>query len=456
MKAAVLGGGGFRTPVVWDCLAGLAGDAEVEEVVLHDLGAQRLERIAAVIEGLRRERDGSGPPVRTTTVLEDALEGSGVVTCAIRVGGLEGRIVDETVPLRMGVLGQETVGPGGISFALRTVPVMTAIAEATARVAPEAWFLNFTNPAGLVTEAIRPILGDRAVGICDSPTALCGRVAAALGLPMEDLRFDYSGCNHLGWLVGVHADGGDLLPGLLADAGRLTRVEEARLFGARALRESGMIPNEYLVYYEGPGEVVEAFRRAGATRGQVLWSQQSAFFAGSPGETPGEALASWRATRDARHGTYMAEAWSATEVVVPGGQGSPPPVDGPGEAGYAAIAASFLRAAASDSGETLILDVANRGRLSFLDDDAVVEVPCVVGRAGPSVIEGAALAGRERGLVARVKEVERLTIRAATDGSRATALEAIAAHPVVPSREVAERILAGYLDGHADLRARLR
>lgn len=441
---------------MWRSLAGLADEATVEEVILHDVSAQRLGRIAAVIEGMRRQRDGSGPPVRSTTVLEDALEGSGVVTCAIRVGGLEGRIVDETVPLRLGVLGQETVGPGGIAFALRTVPVMTAIAETAARAAPDAWFLNFTNPAGLITEAIRPILGDRAIGICDSPTALCARVAAALGRPMAELRYDYAGCNHLGWLVGVHADDGDLLPGLLADDARLARVEEARLFGDRALRESGAIPNEYLVYYERPGEVVEAFHRAGATRAQVLSSQQSAFFAGGPGETPEEALASWRATRDARHVTYMAEVRPATDEGAAEEPGAHPPVESPGEAGYAAIAASFLRAVAGDSGETLILDVANRGRLSFLDDDAVVEVPCTVGRADLSVVEGAALAGRQRELVARVKEVERLTIRAAMEGSRALALEAIAAHPVVPSREVAGRILAGYLDGHADLRALLR
>ena len=159
MKVAVVGGGGFRTPTVWESLASVAAEAGIVEVVLQDVSGPRLERIAAVIDGLRAERDGWGPRPRTTTSLEDALRGAGVVLCAIRVGGLEGRIVDETVPLHYGVLGQETVGPGGIAFALRTVPVMLEMARVASRLAPDAWFLNFTNPAGLVTEALRSVLG---------------------------------------------------------------------------------------------------------------------------------------------------------------------------------------------------------------------------------------------------------------------------------------------------------
>ena len=136
MRVAVIGGGGFRAPVVWESLAAVAERAGLEEVVLQDRDGARLVRIAQVIEGLIRERGGGVRPT-TTTSLEEAVERSAFVLCAIRVGGLEGRIVDETVPLRYGVLGQETVGPGGIAFALRTVPVMLEMA----RLAPDAWFL---------------------------------------------------------------------------------------------------------------------------------------------------------------------------------------------------------------------------------------------------------------------------------------------------------------------------
>jgi len=457
VKVVVLGGGGFRTPVLWESLAGVGDTITMDEVVLQDGSDPRLQRIRSVIDGLMHERGDAGPPVRATTEIEDAVQGADVVCCAIRVGGLEARIVDETVPLALGVLGQETVGPGGVAFALRTVPVMMEIAETVATAAPRAWFLNFTNPAGLVTEAVRAVLGGRVVGVCDSPASLCARVAAALELPMRSLRFDYAGLNHLGWLLGVQADGEDLMPGLLEDERRSRSIDEVRLLGLESVRQAGAIPNEYLVYYERPGEIVEAFRQVGATRGQLLLSQQSAFYR-ERSDTPEDALASWRAARDARHGTYLSEAWAAVDGPAARADHDAPPAgdEGPGEAGYAAIAAAFIRAVGGGSDAPLIVDAANRGRLSFLDDDAVVEVSCVAGPAGVSVLPGSELVGDARALVERMKHVERTTIRAATEGSRALALEAIAAHPLVPSRDVAERILAGYLDGHANLRERLR
>ena len=454
MKLALVGGGGFRAPTVWQSVADVAEAIGLDEVVFQDLDADRLDRIALVIEGLVRER-GGGPRPRTTTSLDDAVEGSAFVLCAIRVGGLAGRIVDERVPLECGVLGQETVGPGGIAFALRTVLAMRKIAAAVARHAPRAWLLNFTNPSGVVTEAIMRLLGDRAVGVCDSPSALCARVAAALGRPVGSLRFDYAGLNHVGWLLGVYSDGEDLLPGLLAEDGRLLRVEEARLFGADELRTLGMIPNEYCVYYERSEEIMDAFRRAGATRAEALRSSQSEFFSGW-GWTPREALASWRAARDARHGTYMAEAWEAGPSKGPDGDLPAPADEGPGQEGYAAIAGSFIQAVAAGGVRSLILDVANRGSVSSLDDDAVVEVPCVVGADGVRPVPAGALPATQRALVTRVKEVERLVIRAAVERSSALALDALAAHPLVPSRPLAERIWAGYMRGHPSLRQSMR
>src|SRR5919202_813544 len=169
MKLTVVGGGGFRVPLIYGALLEKARALSLDEVVLHDIDEARLASIATVLEGLAAEH-GERLPFRTTTVLEDAVEGADFVFCAIRVGQLEGRVVDESIPLALGVLGQETTGPGGICFALRTIPVMVALAHAMAARAPQGWLINFTNPAGMVTEAVRPILGGRAVGVCDSPS----------------------------------------------------------------------------------------------------------------------------------------------------------------------------------------------------------------------------------------------------------------------------------------------
>ena len=151
MKLAVLGGGGFRTPYVYRALLRSGTRLGLEELVLHDVSGERLARIEQVLNAIGEER-GATVRFRTTTDLDDAVDGADFVFCAIRVGGLGGRVIDETVPLELGVLGQETTGPGGISFALRTIPAMLEIAGVVARRAPRAWFINFTNPAGMVTE----------------------------------------------------------------------------------------------------------------------------------------------------------------------------------------------------------------------------------------------------------------------------------------------------------------
>ena len=448
MKVAIVGGGGFRTPLVHAALAD--ADVSVSELVLHDVDADRLSRIEAVITALDHERGGAAMSVRTTTLLDDAVDGAGAVLAAIRVGGMAARVVDEEVPLSLGVLGQETVGPGGIAFALRTIPVMESIARAVERRAPEAWFVNFSNPAGIVTEAARGVLGERAIGICDSPAALCLGVAAGLGRPADGLRFDYGGLNHLGWLTGVDDDETDLLPGFLADDELVRGIEEGRLFGAEPIRALGAIPNEYLVYLDRSEEVVAAFARSGG-RGAIVAEQQRAFYEDDLPDAE-SALRAWRRAKDRRDRSYLAEARDARPAEdEPDGSSV-----GIGELGYALVAAEFLAAIERDEARRLVLDVANHGRLAGIGDDEVVEVTCEVGSGAVRPLPGRPLPAEAADLVGRVREVERLTLRAAAEGSAAIALQAIAAHPVVPRRDAAERILAGYLEGHPGLRELVR
>jgi 6-phospho-beta-glucosidase len=437
VRVTIIGAGGFRTPLTYRALLEGRERLGVAEVVLHDSDAARLGTIEAVLAGIDAE-GGVSPARRRETDLDAAVRGAAFVLCAIRVGGLEGRIVDEAVPLAHGVLGQETVGPGGIAFALRTLGPMREIAVAIGRGAPDAWLVNFTNPAGMITEALTPIMGERVVGICDSPDHLVREVAAAVGAPAAELAVDYAGLNHLGWVVGARRAGRDLLPDLLADEERIARLPAAGLFGIPRLRELGAVPNEYLVYFEHPDRAMEGFRREGATRGQALAPAQDAFYAGGP--APGrEAARAWRRAVHARNRSYMREARTGE---------SDEPLEGEDEqpvGGYEAAALAVMEALAGAEQRVLILNVTNRGALPFLDRDAVVEVPAVVGPGGVRPLAAGELPPEARALVERVKEVERLTIRAAAEGSRTLALEAIAHHPLVPSATVAERILADYL-----------
>ncbi|MFC7843641.1 6-phospho-beta-glucosidase [Streptomyces sp. NPDC001046] len=442
MKLTILGGGGFRVPLVYGALLTDHAEGRVTRVVLHDLDAGRLSAVTRV---LAEQAAGvpDAPEVSATTDLDEALRGAGFVFSAIRVGGLQGRADDERVALAEGVLGQETVGAGGIAYGLRTVPVAEDIARRVARLAPDAWVINFTNPAGLVTEAMSRHLGDRVIGICDSPVGLGRRIARVLGVKNPGEAFvDYVGLNHLGWVRGLRVAGRDELPRLLADPGLLGSFEEGKLFGTDWLRSLGAIPNEYLHYYYFNREAVSSYRQAERTRGAFLRDQQARFYA-EVADPQTSALRVWDDTRAEREATYMAENRESA------GAGERDEDDLSG--GYEKVALALMRAIARDERTTLILNVRNRHTLSVLDTEAVIEVPCLVDAGGAHPLAADPLPGHATGLVCAVKAVEREVLAAARTGSRATAVKAFALHPLVDSVTVARRLVEGYTEVHPGL-----
>ncbi|MEU4170167.1 6-phospho-beta-glucosidase [Streptomyces sp. NPDC026665] len=441
MRLTILGGGGFRVPLVYGALLGDRAEGRVTRVVLHDLDAGRLSAVARV---LAEQAAGhpDAPEVTVTTDLDEALRGADFVFSAIRVGGLEGRAADERVALAQGVLGQETVGAGGIAYGLRTVPVAVDIARRVARLAPDAWVINFTNPAGLVTEAMSRHLGDRVIGICDSPVGLGRRIAKVLGADPREAWIDYVGLNHLGWVRGLRVKGRDQLPRLLGDSDLLGSFEEGRLFGPQWLRSLGAVPNEYLHYYYFNRETVRAYQQAEKTRGAFLRDQQAGFYE-EMGRPEAAALSAWERTRAEREATYMAENRDAA------GAGDREEDDLSG--GYEKVALALMRAIARDERTTLILNVPNRGTLSVLDAEAVIEVPCLVDANGAHPVAVDPLPGHATGLVCAVKAVEREVLSAAESGSRTTAVKAFALHPLVDSVAVARALVDGYTSVHPGL-----
>ncbi|HSO68824.1 MAG TPA: 6-phospho-beta-glucosidase [Arachnia sp.] len=453
MKLVILGGGGFRVPLVYDAVATNALSAsgrpaaDITEVVLHDTSASRLEAIGRVI-GERARQLVDPPSLRVTTDLRDALVGAHFVFAAIRVGGSEGRIADERVALNLGLLGQETVGPGGLAYALRTVPVMRRVAETIADVAPEAWTINFTNPAGIVTQAMRTVLGDRVVGICDTPIGLVRRVSRLLGVSLEHDRdrvdYDYVGLNHLGWLRSVSVDGVDRLPGLLASDDALEHVEEARLLGKPWVRAMGALPNEYLYYYWKTDEAIRNIRVATQTRGQYLNVQQGRFYdAVACCESP---LGLWRDALHEREATYMAEAREGDEARhdedVAGG-------------GYQEVALRLMTALATGAPERMILDVGNgsaAGRIvPELPDDVVVEVGCVADGAGVHPQPIAPVTLQQLGQMSTLRAAEQAIAEAALTGSRDKAWEGFSVHPLVASPRLGKALLDGYAAAHPSI-----
>ncbi|HEY1157192.1 MAG TPA: 6-phospho-beta-glucosidase, partial [Arthrobacter sp.] len=402
-----------------------------------------------------------------TTDLVDAVVGTDMVFAAIRPGGTAGRIADEKVAQNLGLLGQETTGAGGISYALRTIPHMLGFARLMREHCPDAWLVNFTNPAGMVTEALLPVLGNQVVGICDSAGGLVQRAARAAGVPLAEGRLDgvgYYGLNHLGWLYRLESGGRDVLPGLLADAGALQTFEEGRLFPQPFLAALGLLPNEYLYYYYQQGPARRAMQAMAQTRGETIHSQQQELYPRLATAGP-HAFRLWEEARRSREEGYLAEARSdgerRTEEDLAGG-------------GYERVALAAMRALAGGGEAQLILNTRNalpppvrpetrapepapagpspsQPAIPGLPADAVVEVPCTVTTAGAVPQPQQLPAGAQLELLQRVKEVERLTVQAATTGDRAAALAAFARHPLVDSADLAARLLAGYEQAFPDL-----
>ena len=488
MKLTILGGGGFRVPLVYEAVATAATGLAVDEIALHDVDPARLATITAVIEELgdrlvhegraRREghegRSGQGsraatlPRLQATTDLREAVTGADFVFSAVRVGGAEARTVDERVALGLGLLGQETIGPGGLAYALRTIPVALDIARTIAEVAPDAWVINFTNPAGIVTEAMRTVLGDRVVGICDTPIGLVRRVGRLLdvdlvaGEPGADgipAAFDYVGLNHLGWLRSVTVDGRDRLPELLADDSALEEIEEARLIGTDWVRAESALPNEYLYYYLHTSAAIERITGAATTRGEFLAKQQGDFYLAAEDSCCSSPLDLWRSTLHEREATYMAESRDEErrEEDIAGG-------------GYQEVALRLMTAIATGTPERMILDVGNSPATGTSDGsdaasaqriipelpaDAVIEVLCLVDGEGVHPQPVAPVELGRLGMMATLRAAERKILEAAMTGSRDAAWQGFSLHPLVSSPVLGRKLLEGYEAGHPQIAALL-
>jgi 6-phospho-beta-glucosidase len=411
MKLAVIGAGSTYTP---ELVSGLSR-VDVDELWLHDIDAERLE----VVGGLAARmlgRQGYRGRLQLTGELDRAVGGADFVLIQIRVGGQDARFGDETVPLACGCIGQETTGAGGFAKALRTVPVVLAIAERVRALAnPNAWIVDFTNPVGIVTRALLDA-DHRAVGLCNVAIGFQRMFARWLEVEPERVLVDQVGLNHLTWVRAARLDGRDVLPGLLAEHGDELAAElELPL---RLLDELGAVPSYYLRYFYA--------------HDRVLAEQLE----GTP-----------RAARVAEIEADLLELYRDPAL-----SEKPALLEERGGAFYSEAAVGLVASLASGDGGEHEVDVRNEGTLAGLADDDVVEVPARVGRDSIEPLEQAPLAPELLGLVQHVAAYERLAAQAAVSGDVEVARKALLTHPLIGQHELSnlllERLLeegAGYL-----------
>jgi 6-phospho-beta-glucosidase len=430
VKISVIGGAGVRTPLLVDGLT--HSDLPIEEIALYDADDERLGIIGGVAE-----RMSGGARITLCRSIDQCVTGAGFVFTSIRVGGIERRVLDEATAQRHGIVGQETIGPAGFAMAARTIPHMVGYAREINRLAPDAWIVNFTNPVGMVTEAMRTA-SDRVIGICDTPTELFEEVAHALGVRSDRCHFDYFGLNHLGWLREVYCDGHPQLHRLWGDLQRLRAVYRAPLFDPAELVKLRMLPTEYVYYYDQPQRAFDNVRRAGHTRAQAIAALTDALFERLR-ESSADAVAVYRTYLRTRSAGYM--------QIESGSQGGiAAPVAAPSTAselsGYDKIALSVVRAVHFNTNAVIPLSVSNRGTIRDLRTEDVVEVPCVVNANGARPMHVGAVPDSVAPLLARVKDYERRTVAAALAQSMEAAREALSSNPLVPDRPTADRLAA--------------
>lgn len=432
MKVAILGGAGVRVPLL---VGGLArSDLGISHVSLYDIDQDRLRLVADLASGV-----AGGVRVVSETSPEAAIEGADFVVASIREGGAARRARDEAATIALGVVGQETVGPAGFAMAVRTIPAMVQYGRLVSRLAPRAWLVNFSNPVSIITQAVHQESGVRLIGICDTPMEMFEDAAHALGLPATTCAYDYFGLNHLGWLREVFFEGGPQLERIWDDDQALRAAYRSPIFEPERLRELKLLPTEYLYYYYRPDEALAHMRKAGSSRGAAVAQLTEAFFDDLQALKPSspQALERYQRYLAARDGSYMQiETGVSTPRVKPGWAEL---------SGYDRIALMTLRAIVHDQGAILPLNVANQGTLPFLDPDDSVEVPCRVDKDGPRPRPVAAVPTHARELIERVKAYERATVRAALTGERADLVNALALHPLVPTRELAGQLVTALL-----------
>ncbi|WP_405558376.1 6-phospho-beta-glucosidase [Streptomyces canus] len=404
MKLTVVGGGSTYTPELIDGFARLRDTLPVEELVLVDPAAERLELVGGLARRIFAKQGHDGRIV-TTSDLDAGVDGADAVLLQLRVGGQAAREQDETWPLECGCVGQETTGAGGLAKALRTVPVVLDIAERVRRTNPDAWIIDFTNPVGIVTRALLQA-GHKAVGLCNVAISFQRKFAGLLGVTPSDIHLDHVGLNHLTWETAVRLggpEGEDVLPELLTEH-RDTIAGDLRL-PRPLLDRLGVVPSYYLRYFYAHDEVVRELGTKPSRAAEVAqMERQLLTMYGDPAldEKP-ELLAK-------RGGAYYSEAAVDLAAGLLGGGGSP----------------------------YQVVNTLNRGTLPFLPDDAVIEVQAAVGPKGPTPLAVPAVDPLYAGLMANVTAYEDLALTAALRGGRDRVFKALLAHPLVGQYAYAE------------------
>jgi 6-phospho-beta-glucosidase len=396
LKAAVIGAGSTYTPELIRGFIDRQNSLNFQSFYLMDINKEKLEIVGNLAKRMLASKGFTGEVVLTQD-LDSALSGADYIFAQIRVGGMEARILDEKIPLKYGLLGQETTGVGGFMNALRTVPVMLDMAQRIEKLTPDAWLINFSNPSGIVAEALMNHTNVKMIGLCNSFVNMKAGIAKNLG--REDFEYEYIGLNHLSWITSVTVDGENVLERLGKTAGAKFKNIPHVNYDDDLLAAIPAIPSSYLSYFYLRDEQLQNCLKAEKTRGEICAGIEDSLI---------------------------------KEYENPNLCDKPKELEERGGSLYSTAAVSVVDAIENDKNEYHVVGIKNNGAIPFMADDDVVEIKCTVNRKGATPVAIPDMNFHYiKGLMQAVKAFEKLTVTAALNGSRKDAIAALMVHPLI-------------------------
>ncbi len=419
LKIAVIGAGSTYTPELMNGFITRNKQLKVDSFYMMDIDKEKTE----IVTGLGKrmlEANGLNARVIITDKMDEAIEGADYVLGQIRVGKLDARIRDEKIPLKYDLLGQETTGAGGFMKALRTIPVMMDIAKKIERLSPNAWFINFSNPSGIIAEALLNHSDIKMLGLCNAPINMIRRAKEMLPENTKKFDYDFVGLNHLFWLTALYADDKEILQNLFLGGYKnnsLKNIPEV-VYDEELLKAIKGLPVSYLNYYYFRDKMVKKCQEADMTRGEEC---------------------------------KLIEAELLELYKDPRLKEKPAVLDKRGGALYSEAAVSVVDAIENDKNEVHVVDVKNNGALSFMDKDDVIEAKCIINKNGATPLKLNNFDNQHIiGLMQAVKAFEKLTVKAGIEGDYNAALGALLTHPLIGDYYKAKNVLDEMLEANKE------
>ena len=416
-KAAIIGAGSTYTPELVEGFIDRTENLNFDSIALMDVDERSLDLVGGLAKRQLKEGGFRGEVILTKSI-EQALDGASFVFAQVRPGKMEGRIRDEKIPLKYGLLGQETTGAGGFMQALRTVPVIMDLAADMKRLsADDAWLINFSNPSGIIAEAVLNNTDINMIGLCNCAINMVKGIADVVDT--YDFDYEYVGLNHLSWITSVvlHGETENIVAGLADRADVSMKNNPVAHIDPAMLRAVPFVASSYLNYYYARGEQLQKCLDAEKTRGEIC---------------------------------VEIEAKLRQQYADPNLKIKPPELAQRGGALYSTAALSAAESIACDKRELHVVAVKNNGAVPFMDDDDVVEVLCKLGKQAVVPTPVTVYNEYVKGLMRVVKAYEKLTVQASLSGDRDIALEALMIHPLVGDIAKAAPMLDEMLEANRD------